>query len=97
MLFRSEMLGSAEQHYCPKPYRGSVVLFFGQGTLDFGPNLGWDGLAERFEHCIIGDEVLDSRRDILNQPLVGITASKLAPFLDLKLEASLPPTSTDLN
>ena len=96
-MYVMEMLGSAEQHYCPKPYRGSVVLFFGQGTLDFGPNLGWDGLAERFEHCIIGDEVLDSRRDILNQPLVGITASKLAPFLDLKLEASLPPTSTDLN
>jgi pimeloyl-ACP methyl ester carboxylesterase len=92
-MYVMEMLGSAEQYYCPKPYGGALVLFFGPGTLDFGPNLGWDGLAERFEHCVIGKGVLDSRRDIMNEPLVGITAAKLAPYLDSKPEATLPPTS----
>lgn len=90
-------LGRAEQGYTPKPYPGSVVLFYGPGYDEFGPNLGWDGLAEHFEHWIIGDDVLDSRREIMNEPLVGITAMKLAPYLDSKLGASLPLISSHLN
>ncbi len=83
------MLGSAEQQYKPLPYSGPIILFYGTGTLEFGPNLGWEGLAERFEYCAIGDGALDSRRDIMNEPLVRITASKLAPYLAGKGEASL--------
>ena len=80
-MYVTQSLGQAEQSYKPKPYSGSLVLFYGPGTLDYGPNLGWDGLAERFEHCVIGDGIPDSRRDIMNEPLVEITATQLAPYL----------------
>jgi amino acid adenylation domain-containing protein len=80
-MYVTRSLGQAEQSYKPKPYTGSLVLFYGPGTFDFGPNLGWDGLAERFEHCVIGDGILDSRRDIMNEPLVAITATRLALYL----------------
>lgn len=81
-IYVLETLGQAEQNYKPKPYPGSLVLFYGPGSDEFGPNLGWDGLAEHLEHRVIGDEVLDSRRDIMLDPLVGITARELAPYLD---------------
>ena len=80
-MYLAEMLGRAERNYKPKYFPGSIVLFYGPGTDEFGPNQGWDGLAERFEHCVIGDQVLDSRREIMNDPLVGITAKELAPYL----------------
>lgn len=79
-MYVTQSLGQAEQSYKPRPYSGSLVLFYGPGTLDFGPNLGWDGLAESFEHRVIGDGILDSRRDIMNEPLVEITATQLAPY-----------------
>ena len=82
-LFRSE------QNYKPKPYQGSMVLFYGPGSVEFGSNLGWDGLANQFEHCVIGDEVVAYRRDIMNDPLVGITAKELAPYLAGQRGASL--------
>jgi hypothetical protein len=77
-------LGQIEQRYRPRPYQGSVVLFYGSGNVEFGPNLGWDGLAEKFEHCVIGDGTFNSRRDIMNKQLVAITAEKLAPYLSRK-------------
>ena len=81
-VYVAQTLGQAERSYRPKPYSGSIVFFYGPGTLDFGPNLGWDGLAERFEHCVIGDDAIHNRRDIMNKPLVGITAKELAPFIN---------------
>jgi amino acid adenylation domain-containing protein len=96
-MYVTETLGHAEVKYTPQPYRGSVVLFYGLGTLDFGPNLGWDGLAEGFEHCVIGDGILDSRRDIMNEPLVGITAKHLAPYLNGTKRASLRQASLNTN
>ena len=95
-MYVVRMLGRAEQNYRPKPYSGSIVLFFGPGTLDFGPNLGWDGLAEQFEYCVIGAGVLDSRRDIMNDPLVGITAAKLAPYLNASNGAAFPHGSSNV-
>jgi amino acid adenylation domain-containing protein len=88
-MYVMEALGAAEKSYQPKPYAGTITLFYGSGTLDFGPNLGWDGLAESFQHCVIGDGDLDSRRDIMNEPLVGITARELAPYLNPKVGALL--------
>jgi len=38
------------------------------------------------QHCVIGDGNLDSRRDILNEPLVGITAQHLATYLHATAE-----------
>jgi thioesterase domain-containing protein len=83
-MYVTQTLSWAEEKYRPKPYSGSLVLFYGEGTFEFGPNLGWDGLARHFEHCVIGDGVLDSRRDIMNEPLVGTTAKLLAPYLNRK-------------
>jgi hypothetical protein len=70
-----------------------LALFHGGEAKELGPNLGWDGLAERYEHYVIGDGDLDSRRDIMNEPLVGITARKLAACLNPKKRALLPETS----
>jgi len=78
----AETLERIEKKYKPKPYPGSIVLFYGRGTNMFGPDLGWEGLAAAFEHHVIGDDVLDNRRDIMNEPLVGITAKELATYLD---------------
>jgi len=78
----ADQLELIEKKYKPKPYPGSIVLFYGRGTNNFGPDLGWEGLAAAFEHHVVGDDVLDNRRDIMNEPLVGITAKELAPYLD---------------
>jgi len=92
-MYVKEMLNQAEKAYRPKAYSGTITLFYGMGTLDFGPNLGWDGLAKNFAHCVIGDGILDSRRDIMNEPLVGNTAKELAPYLNQNRGALLcsPP------
>lgn len=96
-MYVTEALGRAELQYRPQPYAGQLALFYGLGTLDFGPNLGWDGLAESFQHFVIGDGILDSRRDIMNEPLAGITARQLAPCLQANRGAELPPASQHAN
>jgi pimeloyl-ACP methyl ester carboxylesterase len=96
-MYVTETLGNAELNYRPQPYAGQLALFYGLGTLDFGPNLGWDGLAESFQHFVIGDGILDSRRDIMNEPLVGITARQLAPRLHANRGAELPQASLNAN
>jgi amino acid adenylation domain-containing protein len=85
-------LGLAEAQYHPKAYSGTVTLFYDPEISEFGPNLGWDGLAERFQHRVIGDSNVGNRRDIMNEPLVAITAAHLAPYLDRSL-GSTPPSS----
>ena len=92
-MYVTETLGEAELKFRPQPYAGTLALFHGGEAKEFGPNLGWDGLAERYEHYVIGDGDLDSRRDIMNEPLVGITARKLAACLNPKKRALLPETS----
>ncbi len=96
-MYVTETLGHAELMYRPKPYGGAMALFFGLGTLDFGPNLGWDGLAEEFHHHVVGDGGLDSRRDIMNEPLVVITAKKLAAYLNRTDGALLREASLSTN
>jgi amino acid adenylation domain-containing protein len=96
-IYVLETLGQIERRYRPKFYHGTVVLFYGSGNVEFGPNLGWDGLAASFEHCVIGDGALDSRRDIMNDPLVAITAAKLAPYLSGEAGASPPEMTLRVN
>ena len=77
---------------------GAIALFYGLGTHRFRTKSGGDGLAESFDHRVIGDGVLDSRRDIMNEPLVGIiTAKQLAPYLTHNRGAMLPATSLSAN
>jgi amino acid adenylation domain-containing protein len=97
MMYVTETLGEAELNYRPKAYGGTVTLFYGLGTLDFGPNLGWDGLAAQFQHHIVGDGELDSRRDIMNEPLVGITAMRLSPYLNQRDGALLREATLSAN
>jgi len=92
----AQTLKRIEKNYKPKPYPGSIVLFYGRGTNNFGPDLGWEGLAEALEHHVIGDKVMDGRREIMNDPLVGITARELAPYLTAKNGASLPHESLNV-
>jgi amino acid adenylation domain-containing protein len=67
----------AERDYVPKPYPGLVIMFHGSDYED-DPNLGWDGLAGRIEHHIIGSSSQDARRDLMNEPWVGQTARELS-------------------
>ena len=78
----TQMLGKAERGYRPKRYPGRIVLIFGQDSNQYGPNLGWDGLAEQFEHRMVGEVVVNNRRDIMDDPLVEFTARELSSFLD---------------
>lgn len=96
-IYVTETLGKAERLYWPKPYGGALALFHGLGALDFGPNLGWDGLAKEFQHHVVGDGGLDSRRDIMNEPLVGITAKELASYLNHTDGAVLREVSLSAN
>jgi hypothetical protein len=86
-MYVMEKLTQAERNYVPAPYSGTVILFYGSGSFDLGPNLGWDGLGEHFEHRVIGDGILESGRDIMNEPLVAITARELAPYLTESAES----------
>jgi hypothetical protein len=92
-----ESLGMAERTYRPRPYAGKLTLFHGAEALEFGPNQGWDGLAESFDHCLIGDGNLDSRRDIMNEPLVGTLARRLALCLGESDGARLPAALSQTN
>ncbi|HZD30063.1 MAG TPA: amino acid adenylation domain-containing protein [Candidatus Angelobacter sp.] len=89
-MYVTTTLGQAEARYRPKAYSGTLTLFYDPDALEFGPNLGWDGLAEHFERCVIGDGNLSTRREIMNEPLVAITAEKLAHYLNEALGAQLP-------
>lgn len=75
-------IARAERNYSPKYYPGSIILFRGRGLYENDPNMGWDGLAERLENYEIGDGGLRSRRDIMNEPLVGLLAKELAGCLE---------------
>src|SRR5260370_16293636 len=66
----------AERNYVPKPYPGNLVLFHSSAYED-DPTLGWDGLAENLEHSTIGEGGQDSRRDLMDEPLVNQTAGEL--------------------
>ena len=96
-MYVTEMLGEAEQMYRPEHYAGTVTLFHGSGALDYGQNLGWDGLATTFQHHVVGDGGLDSRRDIMNEPLVAVTAKELAPHFDSSNGARLREATFSTN
>jgi amino acid adenylation domain-containing protein len=81
-LYVMTMLGRAEQNYAPGRYEGTLTLFRGRGLYENDPNMGWDGLAESFENYEIGDGGLRSRRDIMNEPLVGLLAKQLSACLE---------------
>lgn len=72
----------AEQDYVPKPYPGPLILFYGSRLTEFGPNLGWDGLASGLEHHIVGDSTFQTRRDLLEEPAVKQAARELSACLD---------------
>jgi amino acid adenylation domain-containing protein len=79
-LYIARTLYNAERNYVPKSYPGVVVMFHGS---DYGddPNLGWDGLAGRIEHHIIGESSQPAGRDLMKEPLVGQTARELCDCL----------------
>jgi hypothetical protein len=96
-MYVTETLGQAERRFRPKPYAGILTLFHGDEAMEYGPNLGWDGLAEQFRHCVVGDGNLDTRREILNEPLVGDTARQLAAYLNETAGAHLPNREAGVN
>jgi len=76
-MYVVRMINVTESGYAPRPYAGTVTLFRGRGLYEQDPNMGWDGLAEHLENHEIGDGGLRSRRDIMNEPLVGLLARQL--------------------
>ncbi|HZQ68473.1 MAG TPA: amino acid adenylation domain-containing protein [Terriglobales bacterium] len=77
-MYVVRMIHQAEQSYEPSFYDGTLTLFRGKGLYEDDPDMGWDGLAKRLENFEIGDGGLRSRRDIMNEPLVGLLAKELA-------------------
>jgi aspartate racemase len=71
-----------EDRYVPRPHPGTLTHVHGSRLTDYGPELGWNGLAEKFEHLVIGDGNYQTRREIFNEPLVERTAKELNALLD---------------
>jgi amino acid adenylation domain-containing protein len=91
-MYIHRMTGAAERAYRPTSYPGRLTLFRGKGLYDNDQEMGWSGLADHLEiHEIAGREHR-SRRDILNEPVVGLLARRLATCLE---EASLQNSGTD--
>jgi len=76
------MLALAEERYRPKPYSGALQLFYGSNLTQFGPDLGWGGLAAELEHHVIGDADYKGRRQFFREPLVEEAARELDACLD---------------
>lgn len=76
-MYVVRMINATESTYAPKPYAGTITLFRGRGLYEDDPNMGWEGLAEALENYEIGSGGLRSRRDIMNEPLVGLLAAQL--------------------
>ena len=81
-MYVVRMIQQAEQNYAPQPYAGSLILFRGRGLYEKDPNMGWDGLAANLENHEIGADGLRTRRDIMNEPLVGSLANELRACLN---------------
>jgi amino acid adenylation domain-containing protein len=93
-LYVARTLLHAEQNYVPNPYRGTLVLFHGS-DYESDPKLGWDGLAEHLEHRIVGNSTHDSRRDLMNEPLVAQTARELTNCINSACaEVAFPATKS---
>jgi hypothetical protein len=55
--------------------------------------MGWDGLAESLENHEIGKDETQSRRDIMNEPLVQLLADKLTEVIErASVPMRVPPT-----
>jgi amino acid adenylation domain-containing protein len=80
-LYIPRMLNRVEQNYVPKPYPGTVVMFYGHNQA-YSAYLGWEGLADHFETHIIGHAEVNSRREIMDEPLVRQLAAELTGCLD---------------
>lgn len=81
-LYIARILSRAEQNYTPKPYTGTLVLFYGKDPGYQMPYMGWNGLARRFETHLIGDAEVACRREIMGEPLVRQLAAQLTMCLD---------------
>jgi hypothetical protein len=76
-MYVVRMINATESAYAPQLYAGTLTLFRGRGLYEDDPNMGWEGLAANLEVSEIGDGGLRSRRDIMNEPLVGTLAKQL--------------------
>jgi len=74
-------INATEERYAPQPYAGVLTLFRGRGLYEDDPSMGWEGLAE-LKTCEIGDGGVRSRRDIMNEPLVGQLAKQIQVCID---------------
>jgi amino acid adenylation domain-containing protein len=81
-IYIATTLNQIERRYAPVSYPGELVLFRGRGMYDDDPCMGWDGLAAQVEVREIGDVGLRTRRDIMNEPLVGLLAQDVASCLE---------------
>lgn len=87
-MYVVRMINATESRYAPKPYAGVVTLFRGKGLYEDDRSMGWEGLAESIESHEIGDGGLRTRRDIMNEPLVGLLAQRLDACIAAALDSS---------
>jgi amino acid adenylation domain-containing protein len=88
-LYVARTLGAVEQAYAPALFPGTVTLFCGRGQCDHDPHQGWDGLAQQIDVCEIGLGGYNDRREIMNEPLVGLLAKQLTERLDAAVHGGI--------
>jgi hypothetical protein len=70
----------AERAYDPKPYRGEILAFSGEGMYD-DLTLGWDGLADTIRTYVVPGDHNDNR-DMMRPQNVGFVADVLASYCE---------------
>jgi pimeloyl-ACP methyl ester carboxylesterase len=75
-------LYEAEKRYRPEPYPGTLVLIRSSRMRQLGPDFGWDGLARRVEHRVVGESEFEDRRELFQDPLAEITARELREYFE---------------
>ena len=93
-LYIPRMWQRIEQKYVPRPYQGTLAMFYTPNPDHTAPNLGWNGLAESFEKHVIGDQETTSLREVMREPLVRQLAAELTGCLE-RACAELEPALAD--
>jgi amino acid adenylation domain-containing protein len=78
--FFFELHAKAEKAYKPTPYKGQILVFYGNGLYE-DPTLGWEGLATEgvISHGLPGEH--RNNRQAMHPPAVGVVAQTLREYL----------------
>ena len=86
-IFFLEIAGHAQTNYDTEPYRGPMVVFYGDGVYE-DPALGWSGVVESVEtYAIPGPH--RGNRTLMAEPAVGLLSERMQDILGRAREGAL--------